>query len=275
MTVDLVVGEASSAGCSLEVDESRDPFGPGDRRLLEDVGAQVGTLVQAVAMSGELQRSRQRLVMAQEEERRRLRRDLHDGLGPSLATIAMRLESTRDLIEEDPEEAAAASAGSPTSRVTRSPRCAGSSTGCAPRRSTSSAWSPPFASGLTEDAVGAPRSGRHRLAWRVVADGEVEPLPAAVEVAAYRIAWRRSRTRSATATPRPAPSALRREDGALAGGRARRRDGAGRDPRPGCRPDLDEGARGGARRVVHRDVGRRGRDGRRGAPARRRVGGSS
>ena len=80
----------------------REPFGPRDRRLLEDVGTQVGALVQALAGSRELQRTRERLVAAREEERRRLRRDLHDGLGPSLATTLMRLEVARDLVDRDP-----------------------------------------------------------------------------------------------------------------------------------------------------------------------------
>ena len=90
----------------VEPDTERDPFGASDRRLLEDVAAEVGTLLQAVLMSTELQRSRQELITAREEERRRLRRDLHDGLGPSLATMAMQLETARDLMEEDPATAA-------------------------------------------------------------------------------------------------------------------------------------------------------------------------
>ena len=49
----------------------------------------------------------QRLVSAREEERRRLRRDLHDGLGPSLATQLMRLEVARDMVDRDPAEAGA------------------------------------------------------------------------------------------------------------------------------------------------------------------------
>ena len=65
----------------LEVEPGRDPSVPRDRRLLEDVGSQVGALVQAVSINRELQRSRQHLVAAREEERRRVRRDLHDGLG--------------------------------------------------------------------------------------------------------------------------------------------------------------------------------------------------
>ena len=83
----------------------REPFGPRDRRLLEDVGTQVGALVQALAAGRELQRTRERLVAAREEERRRLRRDLHDGLGPSLATTLMRLEVARDLVDRDPAAA--------------------------------------------------------------------------------------------------------------------------------------------------------------------------
>ena len=79
--------------------------GPADRRLLEDVGAQVGALVQAVSMNRDLQRSRQHLISAREEERRRVRRDLHDGLGPSLAALAMRLDAARDLVADDPERA--------------------------------------------------------------------------------------------------------------------------------------------------------------------------
>ncbi len=106
VTVDLQAGGHHLGVLRLEVAANRDPFGPGDRRLLEDVGSQVGGLVQAVLANRELQRSRQRLVTAREEERRRLRRDLHDGLGPSLATMAMDLESVQDLIERDPRRAA-------------------------------------------------------------------------------------------------------------------------------------------------------------------------
>src|SRR6478609_9356648 len=105
-TVDLSVGGTTVGRLRVEVDAGHDPLGPGDRRLLEDVGTQVGALVQAVTANRELQVSRQRLVAAREEERRRLRRDLHDGLGPSLATLAMRLEAATDLIHDDPDGAA-------------------------------------------------------------------------------------------------------------------------------------------------------------------------
>ena len=101
----LEVGGTTLGQLQLEVTPSREPFGPRDRRLLEDIGGQVGAMVQAVTANRELQRSRERLVSAREEERRRVRRDLHDGLGPSLATMAMKLEAAHDLIAADPEGA--------------------------------------------------------------------------------------------------------------------------------------------------------------------------
>ncbi len=68
-----------------------------DERLLRDLSRQAGAAVHAVRLTLDLQHSRERLVSAQEEERRRLRRDLHDGLGPELAAIVMRLDGARRL----------------------------------------------------------------------------------------------------------------------------------------------------------------------------------
>ncbi len=53
-------------------------------------------------MTADLQRSRLRLVTAREEERRRLRRDLHDGLGPELASMTLQTEAARDYLTADP-----------------------------------------------------------------------------------------------------------------------------------------------------------------------------
>lgn len=54
----------------------------------------------------EPQGARERLVAAREEERRRLRRDLHDGLGPVLAGAALKLEAAENLLASRPGEAA-------------------------------------------------------------------------------------------------------------------------------------------------------------------------
>ena len=186
VTVDLVAGGIVLGRLRLEVAPQRDPFGPGDRRLLEDVGVQVGALVQAVLANRELQRSRQRLVTAREEERRRLRRDLHDGLGPALATLAMRLESVSDLVARDP--ASAAELADTLSEQARAE--------ILEVRRLVDGLRPPVLDQLGLVSALRQRAEEHKvpgapgswMTWTVEAADDVEPLPAAVEVAAYRIA---------------------------------------------------------------------------------------
>jgi len=79
----------------------RELFTAADRRLLEDIAHQAGVAVYAVRLTTDLQRSREHLVTAREEERRRLRRDLHDGLGPVLASQTLLLDAARNLLTKD------------------------------------------------------------------------------------------------------------------------------------------------------------------------------
>jgi signal transduction histidine kinase len=81
-------------------------YSPADRRLLRDLATQSGAAAHEVQLTvalrsslTDLQRSRERLVEAQEEERRRIQRDLHDGLGPVLASMRLRLEACLDLAD--------------------------------------------------------------------------------------------------------------------------------------------------------------------------------
>jgi signal transduction histidine kinase len=80
-----------------------EPFSATDERLLKDLARQAGVAARAVRLTADLQRSRERLVTAREEERRRLRRDLHDGLGPQLAAQTLKIGSARSLYPRDPD----------------------------------------------------------------------------------------------------------------------------------------------------------------------------
>jgi signal transduction histidine kinase len=71
-----------------------------DVALLGDLARYAAVLVQAEARAVQLRQSRTRIVAAREEERRRLRRDLHDGLGPALAAIVLKLNAAESRQQE-------------------------------------------------------------------------------------------------------------------------------------------------------------------------------
>jgi len=78
-------------------------LGPDDERLLADLARQAGPATHAVALRLALDASRAGLVTAREDERRRLRRDLHDGLGPTLAGLTLGLDTARARSAGQPE----------------------------------------------------------------------------------------------------------------------------------------------------------------------------
>ena len=156
-------------------------FSPADRQLLDDLAREAGVAVHAVRLTTDLQHSRARLVTTREEERRRLRRDLHDGLGPTLASLAQRLDTARILVPRDPN-AAVALLGDLTAQV---------KTTITDIRRLVYALRPPaldelgLVSALREHAAHYNES--NGLSISMEAPERLPPLPAAVEVAAYRI----------------------------------------------------------------------------------------
>ncbi len=83
-------------------------FTPADTRMFDALTRQISLAVHAVRLTADLKRSnvhlvaaRARIVTAHEEERRRLRRDLHDGLGPTLAALTLKIGAARKLLPRD------------------------------------------------------------------------------------------------------------------------------------------------------------------------------
>jgi signal transduction histidine kinase len=188
LEVPLVYGGETVGRLILGPRSGDETFGPGDRRLLEDLTHQIGAATHAVQLtdealrlSADLQRSRERLVTAREEERRRLRRDLHDGLGPQLAGLTMTAEAARDLVSTDPERAKDL-LGDLMERAQAA---------VSDVRHLVYALRPPALDAL--GLLGALRAhaDHHNdggVRVTVEAPEQLPPLPAAVEVAAYRIA---------------------------------------------------------------------------------------
>ncbi|MGW5410450.1 sensor histidine kinase [Actinomadura geliboluensis] len=151
-----------------------------DQRLLADVVRQAAAAARATALTEELQRSREQLVTGIAEERRRLRRDLHDGLGPSLAAAALKIEAARNLA---PRDAAAADA------TLRSVRGDLSGVLADVRRLVHDLRPPSLDQFGLVGAVEqlAERFQGRSLRVRLSCAGRLSPLPAAAEEAAYRI----------------------------------------------------------------------------------------
>jgi signal transduction histidine kinase len=84
-----------------------EPLTHRDLVLLEDIAHPAGAIARSVRLTMVLQSARERLVMAREEERRRIRRDLHDGLGPTLASQTFQLDEVLERLSVDPAGAAA------------------------------------------------------------------------------------------------------------------------------------------------------------------------
>lgn len=81
------------------------PLSASDMALLHDIGRQIGVALYALRLTFELEEALSRLVRVREAERRRIRNDLHDGLGPALSAIQLQLGGVRRLLRSDPAAA--------------------------------------------------------------------------------------------------------------------------------------------------------------------------
>jgi signal transduction histidine kinase len=165
-------------------------FTPSDWRLLNDLALQAGVAVYDARLTADLQRSRQRLITAREEERRRLRRNLHDGLAPTLASLAHKHDAARDLLVEDPVAADA---------LLNELKAKTRETISDIRRLVYDLRPPALdqlglISAIREQAANHGLRTEERtnntngITFSIEAPEHLPPLPAAVEVAAYRIA---------------------------------------------------------------------------------------
>jgi signal transduction histidine kinase len=84
---------------------ANDPMNPSKERLARDLASQAGLVLRNVRLIEELRASRQRLVAAQDEERRRLERNIHDGAQQQLVALGVRMRLLDALIERDPAKA--------------------------------------------------------------------------------------------------------------------------------------------------------------------------
>ncbi len=164
-----------------------------DRDLLGDVALQLGGVVHSAALADRIREGQERLVLAREEERRRLRRDLHDGLGPTLAALTLQVDTLRNLwgagreaAHQSPVDPRAAEVEEGLLRLRT-----GIQGAVADVRRVVEGLRPPaldeqgLAGALERMAVDLAAAAGLRVEVDV---GSLPALPAAVEVAVYRVA---------------------------------------------------------------------------------------
>lgn len=159
-------------------------LGPQDIAVLELLAGPLSVALHAMALSAALQESRVGIVAAREEERRRLRRDLHDGLGPVLTGIAFKADAASNTLTDQPGHA----------RELLGALRADTTAAIDDIRRLVYGLRPPALDDL--GLIGSLRQQSVRLAQQpdggrvavcLNAPDSLPPLPAAVEVAAYRI----------------------------------------------------------------------------------------
>jgi signal transduction histidine kinase len=105
-----VVHQGASLGELSVTMPVSDPIGPAKEKLIRDLAAQAGLVLRNVGLIEELRASRQRLVAAQDEERRRIERNLHDGVQQQLVALNVQLGLLGKTADRDPAKVPALAA---------------------------------------------------------------------------------------------------------------------------------------------------------------------
>jgi two-component system NarL family sensor kinase len=156
-----------------------DGFDERDQQVLAGLARHAGPAVHAEILTDRLIASRQRLVTAREEERRRMRRDLHDGLGPVLTAVGLNLDAARTQLR----------ANTPAADAHLAQARDANSQALHDIRRLVYGLRPPAIDNLgLIDAIRAEtdRLAAGRATVTIQAEDNLPPLPAAIEVAAFR-----------------------------------------------------------------------------------------
>ena len=179
----LRVGERTAGELVVGVRPGASDLDAADRTTLAVVAPALAQTVLAGELARELQSSRAAVIAAVEDERRRLRRDLHDGLGPTLTGVAFAADAARNVLATDPVRAAELVAGLRGDVADA----------IAEIRRLVEGLRPPavdelgLVGALTQQATRMRAAGGEPLVVRLDVPAALPALPAAVEVAAYRI----------------------------------------------------------------------------------------
>lgn len=157
---------------------------PRDTRVLNELAGPLSLAVGWIRLAADLRRSSLAIVSAREEERRRLRRDLHDGLGPALTGVSLGLRTTMRQLER----AAGGAAVPPSHRLlARAADEVDALVGEVKRIVRDLRPTALDQLGLTDAVAEFARTFGEDLEIHVSMPSEPLDLPAAVEVATYRI----------------------------------------------------------------------------------------
>lgn len=201
--VPLLAGDRE-VGSAVVVPQPGRRLRPDEVRLLEELGRHAGVAADAVHLAAQVAEHHRALLTAREEERRRLGRELHDDLGPTVAGLSMQLGALRPLVRTDPQAVVA--------RLARLEEAADGA--LADLRRVAHELRPPV---LDQVGLGRAVAQVADSLDLVVVESVVEhgTLPAAVELAAYRIAAEALTNVSRHAGTRVVRTGLREVGGAL------------------------------------------------------------